>query len=113
MEDLDITKENCDICMLLDFYGQLLTEKSREITDLHYNEDMSLSEISQNCQITRQAVHDTIKRTVATLKEYETKLQLVDRFLQQQKLISEAISDIDSGNANRAREKLSNLTGML
>lgn len=113
MDDFDKTKENCDICMLIDFYGQLLTEKSREITDLHFNEDMSLSEISENCQITRQAVHDTIKRTVATLKEYEQKLQLVDRFMQQQKLIGEAIMDIDAGRADKAKEKLSNLTGML
>lgn len=113
MEDLDITKENCDICMLLDFYGQLLTEKSREIMELHYNEDMSLTEISQNGEITRQAVHDTIKRTIASLKEYENKLQLVDRFLQQQKLIAEAISDIEAGCPDKAKEKLSNLTGIL
>jgi len=104
---------NVDICFLLDFYGQLLTQKTREILELHYAEDMSLAEISDQFGITRQAVHDTIKRGVATLQEYEEKLNLVNRFNLQKKCIQQAISDIENGEPKAAKEKLTQLTQLL
>jgi predicted DNA-binding protein YlxM (UPF0122 family) len=77
-----------EIIMLLDFYGGLLTEKQRQIMSYHYEEDMSLSEISEQFQISRQAVHDVIKRSEKTLVEYEKELGLVGRFmLQKEKLM--------------------------
>ena len=48
--------------MLLDFYGELLTDKQRECLDLHYNEDLSLSEIAEQLGISRQGVWDNIRR---------------------------------------------------
>ncbi|MBQ7847547.1 MAG: DNA-binding protein, partial [Clostridia bacterium] len=42
--------------MLLDFYGELLTERQRELADLYYNDDLSLSEVAEECGITRQGV---------------------------------------------------------
>ncbi len=107
------TPENTDICFLLDFYGQLLTEKTREILELHFAEDMSLAEISDQYHITRQAVHDTIKRGVATLQEYEEKLSLVQRFMIQKDCIREAINDIESGQTDSAKEKLTRLTQLI
>ena len=66
--------------MLLDFYGELLTEKQRECYDLHYNEDLSLSEIAEQSGISRQGVWDNIRRAEAALKEMEEKTGLIRRF---------------------------------
>ncbi len=66
--------------MLLDFYGELLTDKQRECFDLHYNEDLSLSEIAEQSGISRQGVWDNIRRAQAALDEMEEKTGLVRRF---------------------------------
>ena len=66
--------------LLYDFYGELLTEHQREIyEDAVYN-DMSLSELADNYGISRQGVHDLLKRCDKILAEYEEKLHLVRRF---------------------------------
>ena len=65
--------------LLFDFYGELLTEKQRECCDLHYNEDLSLSEIAEQCGISRQGVWDNIRRADAALEELEEKTGLVAR----------------------------------
>lgn len=66
--------------MLLDFYGELLTEKQRECFDLHYNEDLSLSEIAEQVGVSRQGVWDNIRRAEAALREIEDKTGLIKRF---------------------------------
>lgn len=66
--------------MLLDFYGELLTDKQRECFDLHYNEDLSLSEIAEQSGISRQGVWDNIRRAEAALQEIEDKTGLIGRF---------------------------------
>ena len=65
--------------MLLDLYGELLTEKQRACFDLHCNEDLSLSEIAEQLSITRQGVWDNIRRAEAALNEYEEKTGLLRR----------------------------------
>lgn len=66
--------------MLFDFYGELLTEHQKSIyADAVYN-DMSLGEIAEERGISRQGVHDLIKRCDRILQEYESKLHLVERF---------------------------------
>ncbi|MBS7220442.1 MAG: YlxM family DNA-binding protein [Clostridiales bacterium] len=67
--------------LLYDFYGELLTEKQKEIYELFYQNDMSLSEIAAELDISRQAVRDQLKRTEKILSEYEEKLMLVEKFL--------------------------------
>jgi len=74
--------------MLLDFYGALLTDKQRECFDLHYNEDLSLAEIAEQCGISRQGVWDNIRRAEAALNEYEVKTGLVRRFNETQRTIA-------------------------
>ena len=66
--------------MLLDFYGELLTERQRSCYDLHVNEDLSLSEIAEQCGISRQGVWDNIRRAEQALREIEEKTGLVRRF---------------------------------
>lgn len=67
--------------LLYDFYGPLLTEKQAKIWDLYYQRDFSLSEIAGEEGISRQAVHDLLKRTEKILEGYEQKLGLISRFL--------------------------------
>ena len=66
--------------MLLDFYGELLTDKQREYCELHFNEDLSLSEIAEQCGISRQGVWDNIRRAVSSLEQIEEKTGLIRRF---------------------------------
>ncbi len=66
--------------MLLDFYGELLTDKQRECCDLHYNEDMSLSEIAEQLGISRQGVWDNIRRAQAAMEDMERKTGIIRRF---------------------------------
>ena len=63
-----------EVSMLLQIYGKLLTEKQYRVIDYYYNEDLSLSEIAENEEITRQGVRDIIKKGEKKLFEYEEKL---------------------------------------
>ena len=77
-----------EMALLADFYGPLLTEKQQNVWDLHYQQDLSLAEIAETEHISRQAIHDLLKRTERILTEYEEKLGLVKRFwTERQKLI--------------------------
>jgi uncharacterized protein len=59
---------------LLDYYGGILTERQRDIMDLHYNADLSLAEIAQQADISRQGVHDALQRAEASLCDLESRL---------------------------------------
>jgi len=62
---------------LLDFYEELLTKRQKEIMELYYRDDFSLSEISENLGISRSAVSDMIRRCENILEDYEDKLKLL------------------------------------
>jgi uncharacterized protein len=79
-----------EIGLLLDFYGQLLTNRQYEIMDLHYNNDYSLAEIAEQLNISRQGVFDNIKKGKVALNSLESKLSLVKRFTEL-KLKAEAV----------------------
>ena len=72
--------KDLNISLLLDFYGNLLPEKQLDMMEQYYGEDLSLSEIAHNSGITRQGVHDNIKRAATELKQFEEKLGLISRF---------------------------------
>ena len=67
--------------LLYDFYGELLTDRQQQIYTNLVLEDYSLSEVAQDLVISRQGVHDMIRRGDKALEEYEEKLHLVDKFL--------------------------------
>nr|WP_279286537.1 YlxM family DNA-binding protein [Anaerotruncus sp. 1XD42-93] len=71
-----------EISLLLDFYGDMLTEKQRDVVELYYNEDLSLSEIAAHSGITRQGVRDSIKRAESVLLDLEERLGLARKFRQ-------------------------------
>ena len=68
------------ISLLLDFYGNLLSERQLLIMEQYYQEDLSLSEIALLTDMTRQGVHDNIRRASNELKQYEQRLGLISRF---------------------------------
>lgn len=83
----DILKQ----ALLYDFYGELLTVRQKEIYEQFVLEDLSLGEIAGNAGISRQAVHDLIKRCDKILRGYEDKLHLVTKFL----TVKEKLHDIN------------------
>lgn len=72
--------KNMEMALLFDFYGDMLTDKQRDMVGLYYEADLSLSEIAENAGITRQGVRDAIKRAEAQLLEMEDRLGLARRF---------------------------------
>ena len=72
--------KNLEISYLLDFYGEVLTEKQRDVMEQYYNDDLSLAEIADNFGITRQGVRDSIKRGEGILLELEEKVGLARRY---------------------------------
>lgn len=75
--------------LLFDYYGELLTERQRMCFDLHHNQDLSLAEIAQELNVSRQGVHDNLSRAEALLKNMEEKTGCVRRDLQCRKAARE------------------------
>ena len=71
--------------MLLDFYGELLSGRQRQVADLYYNDDLSLSEVAEECGITRQGVRDALKKAEEQLRGFEERLGLLHKHLEGQK----------------------------
>lgn len=93
--------------MLYDFYGELLTEHQRNIYEEAVFGDLSLSELSESYGITRQGIHDLLKRVDKILLDYESKLHLVDKFLAIRKkaeMIENLANQIDSDKAKHIKE---------
>lgn len=90
--------ERFEITILLDFYGDLLTEKQREIMEMYFNDDLSLAEISENNNTSRQAIHDIIKRCQKSLLDYEDKLGLMKANNDMKAKKKEIFSKIESLN---------------
>ena len=72
--------KNLNFSLLIDFYGNLLAPKMKDALELYYNEDLSLSEIAQHMNITRQGVRDNIKRGEQFLTETENRLGFFRRY---------------------------------
>lgn len=72
--------KNLAIADLLDLYGDMLTDKQRDVMELYYDQDLSLAEIAEHEKITRQGVRDSIKRGEAYLLEMEEKLHFAEKF---------------------------------
>ena len=73
-------EKNLEIAFLLDFYGDILTQRKKDALDFYYNDDMSLSEIAEEMCISRQGVRDIIKKAEDELFFYEEKLGLAKKF---------------------------------
>ena len=73
---MDILEKALGIIDLYDLYQALLTDKQREYFESYYFDNYSITEISENKEVSRNAVHDQLKKTVSKLNDYEVKLKL-------------------------------------
>lgn len=76
---------------------------------MYYREDLTLSEIAELMEVTRQAVYDQVKRTESVLEQYEEKLQLLTRYQERQSRISRLMSLVHSESADWDRESIRTL----
>lgn len=96
--------------LLYDFYGELLTERQQQVYESVVLEDYSLSEVAEDLGISRQGVHDMIKRCNHTLEEYESRLHLVEKFLcirKQVQKIKELAVGYNAGEITEISNKIS------
>lgn len=102
-------EKNVKVSMLCEIYGKLLTEKQLSILDDYYNKDLSLSEIAENVNITRQAVRDIIMKGENKLFEFEEKLGFMKRMLKQEEQISNIVSELSKIQTKYTDEQIAKI----
>ena len=75
--------------MLFDIYGGLLTDKKKRVMEMYHEDDMSLSEIAEELEVSRAAVHDSLRSAERLLRSYEDKLGILADYLRKEKLADE------------------------
>ena len=90
----DLEKKNY-YNILFGYYGDLLTEKQQALFEAYYGEDFSLSEIASEYNISRNAVHDTIKKVLTILDEFEEKLGLYKKDKKLDKILKEYSDNVE------------------
>ena len=105
-----LTGENMEklvqVARLFDTYGSLLNEKQRDVINCYYNEDLSLNEIAQNNNKSKQAISDMIQRSVDKLFEFENELSLLKKKDDLKDNLSLLRELIESSNENEAIKKI-------
>ena len=99
-------EKHVEVSMLCQIYGKLLTDKQYEFINDYYNQDLSLSEIAENNNITRQAVRDIIKKGENKLFEYEEKLLFMKKMLDQEKQIQEILQELSKIQETSSDKKI-------
>lgn len=95
-------EEKIEISILLSLYGNLLTKTQKKYMDLYYNQDLSLSEIGDNENITRQAVRTILVKSKVKLKEYEKEL----KFMKRQTQIKDLLEKLDESGIDDKQKKI-------
>ena len=102
-------EKKVEVSMLCDLYGKLLTEKQFEFINDYYNNDLGLSEIAENNNITRQAVRDIIKKGERKLFEYEEKLLFMKKTISQEQKIQAILSELTKIQVNSSDKKVASI----
>lgn len=104
-------EEIVELSLLFDFYGEMLGEHKKKIFEDYVLNDLSLAEIAEEEGISRQGVHDVVKRCTKQLKEYETALHLVEKFQNMKtkltkadELLDGSADSIDSDNISKVKD---------
>ncbi len=105
----DAMKKKVRMSMLCELYGNLLTEKQKQCIEDYYNNDLSLTEIAQNNNVTRQGVRDVIKKGENRLLKYEEKLMFMKRTLYQEKKIEEILLELTKIKNSDSDKQISNI----
>ncbi len=92
MDDMEKMERIVEQTLLYDFYGELLTPHQKMIYEEYVLDNFSVSEIAKEHNISRQGVHDQLKRVDKLLNEYESTLHLIDRFMK----IKDKVNEISS-----------------
>ena len=95
--------------ILCEIYGKLLTKRQFNILNDYFNNDLSLSEIAENNDITRQAVNDIVKKGEAKLLEYESKLGILRRNLSNEKHIQNILSEVNQIKKSTSNEEVAKI----
>ena len=98
-------EKNVKVSILCQIYGKLLTEKQFEIITDYYDSDLSLSEIAENNEITRQAVRDIIKKSEKKLFELEEELSFMEKQTNQEKKINSIVDKLTKLEEMRVRHR--------
>lgn len=96
--------KNLNFVYLLDFYGGILNDRQREVLTLYYNDDLSLAEIAEITNISRQGVHDLIKRGEVKLTDAESALGLAERFENIKETVYKIEDLIDKSSISNKKE---------
>ncbi len=88
--------KNMNIALLYDFYGEILTDKQRDMIEQYYHQDLSLSEIAENVGISRQGVRGAVKRAEELLFDMEERLGLAARLSQTQTALKAILAAADT-----------------
>lgn len=108
-KEVVVVDKNIKMSILCQIYGKLLTEKQYQVLDDYYNNDLSLSEIAENLNITRQAVRDNIKKGENKLFEYEEKLQIMKTTLRNEKKIEDILEQITKIQTNYSDKQIAKI----
>ena len=98
--------KNVKMTMLLDIYGKLLTDKQQDMLDLYYNQNLSLSEIAEEGDITRQGVRKIIVDGEKKLIHYEELLGILDKKIKNTKIIEDLIKETKDSSFKERLKKL-------
>ena len=102
----EIFEQRIRLSKLFSLYGSLLTEKQYQCLSYFFDDDYSLSEIADELQVSRQAVHDLLKRMEQTLERYEAKLHLLEKHELTQEQLRTALKHMQSGQSDAAIAQL-------
>ena len=107
-------EKNVEISVLCQLYGKALTNKQYEVLTDYYNNDLSLSEIAENNNITRQAVRDIIKKGENKLYELEENISLMKKVINEEKIIANIEKELDeikkiTNSDNEVAKKINNI----
>ena len=107
-------EKTIEISLLFDYYGNMLTEKQQETMKLYYYHDLSLAEIAEKLNISRQGVYDHLHRGEDILRDYESKIGLINRYNKFKEKIDNLLADInkleiDNKQKSCLQEKINDL----
>ena len=91
--------KDMNVSLLLDFYGEVLSDRKRTVLDAYYNEDLSLAEIAEEIGISRQGVRELIKKAEEELRFYEERLGLAARFRDAQECVNRLLEMLRDSHA--------------
>lgn len=110
---IEAVEEIVELSMLYDFYGELLNDRKKTIFEEYVLNDLSLTEIADMEGISRQGVHDIVRRCTKQLKEYEDALHLVEKFRQMKKKLSKVQELLRQAESSGNNEALKAASGLL